>query len=380
MGEKGKGLFFGLFGKDKEAVVEEVEMASTFETPTVVEPIAEETPAVDVEVKEQTSNVTSKDVLTSQLNTYVLSIVREIKENISLTYVGEKAMIDHVLIALLCGGHVLIEGVPGIGKTTLATALAKSIDLSFKRIQFTPDTTPSDITGYNIYNPKTGEFQFNEGAVFANIVIADEINRTNPKVQAGLLEAMAEKQVSVDGKIYSLPPLFLVVATQNPVEQFGTYELPEAQLDRFFMKFKVDYLPEDLEFKVLQNDVTMKKAAKDAMTRTVTIDDIIELQEMVKTVEVSQAMYQYIMDIIKATRTNPKIVTGISTRSAIQLTEGAKARALINGRNFVTPDDVKDVIVPMFNHKLTVTDELSYEGATSYQVINEILNSVNVPK
>ena len=265
-------------------------------------------------------------------------------------------------------------------KTTLATALAKSINLTFKRIQFTPDTTPSDITGFNMYNPKSGEFTFSEGAVFANIVIADEINRTNPKVQAGLLEAMAEHQVSVDGVIHELPPLFLVVATQNPIEQFGTYELPEAQLDRFFMKFDVGYLPEDLELRLLQKDVEMKKAGKREYNRSITPDDIVDLQAMVKGVDVNDKNFKYLMEIIKATRTHPLVHTGISTRSAIQLTEGAKARALINGRDFVTPDDIKDVIYPMFNHKLVLTDEAKLDEVDPVGILDEILELVPVPK
>lgn len=363
----------------KEEKTEEKAAAPAAPAAEAAAPAPAEKPAVKKDVFKRDSD-TAMDMHITDLGRRVMAMIDAIKTNIAITYMGESDMVDDVLVALLCGGHVLIEGVPGIGKTTLASALSKAINFSFKRIQFTPDTTPSDITGFNMYNPKTQEFQFNEGGVFANIVIADEINRTSPKVQAGLLEAMAEHQVSVDGKIHNLPKPFLVVATQNPSEQFGTYELPEAQLDRFFMKFTVSYLPNELELNLLKLDAKMKAAGKKREKSAITADHIIKLQELVATVKMDEKLYKYVMDIVEATRNHPQVHTGISTRSAIQLVDGSKANALIRGREFVTPDDIRTIIKPIFNHKLVLSDIAKLEGASSIKILEQIVGKIPVPE
>ncbi len=302
-------------------------------------------------------------------------ILDVIKNNINATFFGNKEIVNNLLIAFIAGGHVLLESVPGTGKTTLAKALISGIDLSYKRIQFTPDTMPSDIVGYHFYNQKFEDFEYIEGGVFANIVLADEINRTNPKVQSALLEAMEERQVSVDSKTYQLPDVFIIIATQNPVEQYGVSPLPEAQLDRFFMKFDLTYLNENDELSLLIN----KNMNRQEVFEKVSEEDFVYLKKSASNVYVSDEISKYLLDIIRKTRADSRLKLGASTRSAVQMLAAAKARALFYDRNFVTPDDIKNLIKPCLQHKIILTQKSKMSNITTEQILKNILDSVPIP-
>jgi MoxR-like ATPase len=290
---------------------------------------------------------------------------------------GQTAAIRRLLAALASGGHVLLEDYPGTGKTTLAKALARSIDARFKRIQFTPDLLPSDILGVSVFNQRDQTFSFHEGPVFANILLADEINRASPRTQSALLEAMAENQVSIDGQRRSLGPLFFVVATQNPIEFRGTYPLPEAQMDRFAMQFDLGYISPADEVAVLtaQND----GHPIDTVTPCVSLGDILRLREGVQNVRISEELKHYVVRLVTATRTAPGVQLGASPRASIALVKAAQALALFDGHEFVSPEHVREVATPAIAHRLVLEPQAKFSGMTARQIMDEILKRVPVP-
>ncbi len=306
------------------------------------------------------------------------NIITALLSNIGKVIVGKEEAIEYALIALLCNGHVLIEDVPGVGKTTLASALAKSLACSFRRIQFTPDLMPSDVTGFTLVNFKTGEMEFREGAVMAQVVLADEINRTSPKTQSALLEVMEEHQVTVDGVTHPVPQPFIVLATQNPGEFVGTYPLPEAQMDRFFLRISMGYPTVEQEMDVLAR----YSGAVKPMT---TIDpvcsarDIMSMQQMVKQVYCSPEVRMYVASLAAATRQHPDLNLGASTRAAIALVHGAQACALLAGRDYIIPEDVRHMAQPILAHRLVLSPEARMKGVTAQNVVTQVLRSVQVP-
>jgi len=299
-------------------------------------------------------------------------------DNISKVIIGKEEAVEYALIALLCNGHVLIEDVPGVGKTTLASALAKSLACSFRRIQFTPDLMPSDVTGFTLVNFKTGEMEFKEGAVMAQMVLADEINRTSPKTQSALLEVMEEQQVTVDGVTHPLPKPFMVLATQNPGEFVGTYPLPEAQMDRFFLRISIGYPTVEQEMDVLERYSGVVKPMA-TIEPVCSGQDIIALQEMVKQVYCSPEVRMYVATLVAATRQEPALALGASTRAAIALIHGAQACALLAGRDYIVPEDVQHMAIPVLSHRLVLSPESRMKGVTAQSVVMKVLKSTPVP-
>lgn len=299
-----------------------------------------------------------------------------IKQNIEKVLIGKSEVIDLVLTALFAGGHVLLEDVPGTGKTVLAKSMAKSINADFRRIQFTPDLLPSDITGINYYNQKIGEFVFREGPIFANIILADEINRATPRTQSSLLECMEEKQATIDGNTYNMESPFFVIATENPIETIGTFPLPEAQLDRFLMKLKVGFPNLDEENKMLER--FMKKNPFEEIGYVTTIEEIIEIQNSIKNVYVHPQLMQYIVKIVNATRENENILAGVSPRGSILFMRAAQSYAAINGRNYVTPEDIKYLSLPVLAHRIVTKTNYDGELKSEYYIKN-ILEEIEVP-
>ncbi len=304
--------------------------------------------------------------------------VEALKENIAKVVVGKDDVAELMLCALLCKGHVLIEDVPGVGKTTLVSALAKSLDCSFKRIQFTPDITPSDVTGFTMINMKTGDTEFHVGAVMSQIVLADEINRTSPKTQSSLLEVMEEGQVTVDGVTYQMPHPFIVLATQNPLDFVGTYPLPEAQLDRFFMKIAIGYPTPEEETDILER-FTGSTKPMESLKPICSAADIESMQEMVTQVFSAKEIRTYLSLIAQASRKHPSLQLGISTRGIIALLKAAQARALINGRNYVIPEDVQQMAAPVLCHRIMPTPEARMKGLTAEKILSQLIASVKVP-
>ena len=300
-----------------------------------------------------------------------------LRANINKFFVGKEDVVDNILICLLAGGHVLIEDVPGLGKTTLASVLAKSIQCSFGRIQCTPDTLPGDITGVSVFNQKTSEFEYNEGAIMNQLVLVDEINRTTPKTQSSLLEAMAENQVTIDGAVHRLPSPFLVIATENPVEYVGTYPLPEAQLDRFMMCLKIGYPDKDNEIRIAKQMLEHRQA--DNVTAVCTTNDIEAMKADVERITVSDAVISYIVDIIRATREEERFVLGASPRAMLALTKAARAKAYLEERDFVKPDDVKAVARQVLFHRFTLTSKARGQREDVLSIFNNILTKVKVP-
>ncbi len=307
--------------------------------------------------------------------------VASIKQEISKVIVGQKGMIDMLLASLLANGHSLIEGVPGVAKTISAKLLAKSLDIGFSRIQFTPDLMPSDILGTSVFDMKSSEFQFKEGPIFSNMILIDEINRAPAKTQAALFEVMEERQITIDGNKYKMDLPFIVLATQNPVEQEGTYRLPEAQLDRFLFKIDVDYPNLDEEVEILNREQALKGDLKtDKVTSHLNKAQIKKFQDIVNQIIIEEHLVKYIANIIVNTRNNPFLYLGASPRASIAILKASKAFAAIAGRDFVTPEDIKKAATPVLQHRVIVTPEREMEGITTKQIINQIIEAVEVPR
>jgi MoxR-like ATPase len=300
-----------------------------------------------------------------------------ITSNVATVVHGKREAIDMAVICLLAEGHLLIEDVPGVGKTSLAKALAASIDCTWKRVQFTPDLLPGDLTGVSILQRATEQFVFQPGPLFANIVLADEINRASPKTQSALLEAMEERQVTAEGRTYRLPSPFLVAATQNPVEQEGTYRLPESQLDRFLMRLSLGYPGRQAELAILDT-----QGAADALAvirPVVSTDEVLAMSAAVKGVHLADPLKAYLVDLAEASRRHPALSLGLSPRATLQLARATRARAAASGRDYATPDDVKLVAVAVLAHRLMLRPEASSRGATAEQIVAEIVATVPVP-
>ena len=279
-----------------------------------------------------------------------LPFIEKLCENVSRVFLGKSDVVEHAVIAMLAGEHILLEDVPGVGKTLLGKAVAKSVSGQFDRIQFTPDLLPSDITGSSIFNSKAEEFVFDPGPVFTNILLADEINRTTPRTQSSLLEAMAEHQVSSDGQTHPLPQPFMVIATQNPLEFEGTYPLPESQLDRFLMRISIGYPDLESELDLLASH--REGEPVDSLKPVLSCQQVVKLQELTRKVQVDETINRYILDIVHATRENDDLHVGVSTRGALALYRAAQASAIIAGRSYVVPDDVKKLVVPVLSHRV----------------------------
>ena len=305
-------------------------------------------------------------------------LIAQLEDNVSRVIVGKEDAIELALIALLCRGHVLIEDVPGVGKTTMASALARSLDCSFRRIQFTPDLMPSDVTGFTLINFHTGEMEYREGAVMSQIVLADEINRTSPKTQSALLEVMEEHQVTVDGVTHPLPQPFMVLATQNPEAFVGTYPLPEAQVDRFFLRISMGYPTIEEEMDVLER-YSSRQTPLETLSSVCSAADVLEMQEMVTQIYCSQEVRSYVAQIAAQTRNHPSLQLGISTRAAIALIHAAQACALLDGRDYILPDDVQHMLLPVTCHRLVLNPEARMKGVTPESVMEQIINTVKVP-
>jgi len=297
-------------------------------------------------------------------------------DNIGKVIIGKRDAIELVVTALLADGHILIEDVPGIGKTSMVSALAKSLGLSFKRIQFTPDILPSDITGFSMYNMKTGEFEYRPGNVMSNIILADEINRTSPKTQASMLEVMEERQVTVDGVTYEIPNPFMVLATQNPVEYLGTYPLPEAQLDRFLMKISIGYPIFAMEKKILE--IYRESDPMSSLTQVADAEDIIAIRDAVRGITVNERINDYIVRIVSATREHRQVKLGCSPRAALFLMKASQSRAFMEGRTYVTPDDVKALAAYVLGHRLVLNQEARIKGVGTMKIIEEVLEGINI--
>lgn len=307
----------------------------------------------------------------------ITEVYRKIKENIAKVIVGKDDTVDMLIVSMLCQGHVLLEDVPGTGKTMLIKSLAASVGCDYKRIQFTPDLLPSDITGINFFNVKKSEFEFVKGPIFANIVLADEINRATPKTQSGLLECMEESQATIDGNTYKLASPFMVIATQNPVENMGTFPLPEAQLDRFLMKGKMEYPTHTEGVEILER--FDKKNPLENLLPVVSTDELLEAIAALPEVYICRELMGYITNIVEATRRAPKVVLGVSPRGALSLMKASKGYAAIAGRNYVTPDDIKRAAYPVLCHRLTLDNASRIQKNAAKNVIDNILSLVTVP-
>lgn len=305
------------------------------------------------------------------------STIQKVVENVEKVIVGKTEAIHLIIIGLICRGHVLIEDVPGTGKTVLAKSLARSVGCSFKRIQFTPDMLPSDVTGVSIFNQKTSEFEFRPGPIMAQIVLTDEINRATPKTQSALLEAMEERQVTVDGVTHLLPEPFLVLATQNPIEYEGTFPLPEAQLDRFLLRINIGY-------PTLRDEVDMVQQQKlshplESLDRVISVEELLKVQDAVRHVKISTEIEYYIVNIVNATRSHGELYLGASPRGSLGLYRTAQARAAIDGRAYVIPDDVKAMAVSVLSHRMILGSAARIREINTRAVVEEILNSLPVP-
>ena len=331
----------------------------------------------------ETNNEQNENVnFESRLNLQPLKeSVAQVKAEIAKVIVGQNKMIDQLLVAVLSNGHVLLEGVPGVAKTISAKLLAKTLSLDFSRIQFTPDLMPSDIIGTSVFDLSKSTFDFKKGPIFSNFVLIDEINRAPAKTQAALFEVMEERQITADGTTYILDRPFLVIATQNPIEQEGTYRLPEAQLDRFLFKINIGYPNLSEEIHIIQKENELQ--SRDKMSDIATIisqSNIIAFQELVKEILIEQNLIEYIAKIVLNTRENAFLYLGASPRASIAILNASKGFAALRGRDFVTPDDIKDAAIPVLQHRVVVTPEREMEGITSIEIIKQIVDSVEIPR
>src|SRR6202166_1246059 len=326
------------------------------------------------------SFVTEAIGIFNPMTTATANLIAQLQASIARVIRGKDEVIRLSLVALLAKGHLLIEDVPGVGKTTLAQALAKSFHCTFQRIQFTSDLLPSDVLGVSVYNPETREFEFRSGPIFANVVLADEINRTTPRTQSALLEAMNEAQVTVDGRTLTLPQPFLVIATQNPVEHHGTYPLPESQLDRFLMRIKMGCPSHETEKELLRN-----RAADDpieTLEPVADVADVMTMQQAVTRVKVDSSLHDYALEIVNRTRKSDQLALGVSPRGTLMLQRAAQARAFLEGREFCLPDDFKQLAVAVFSHRVVASTRhasLQKKSETTEIVLREIVDSVRVP-
>lgn len=313
----------------------------------------------------------------SALNT----TVEAIRNEISKVIVGQHEMIDMLMIGLLCDGHILIEGVPGVAKTLTAKLMAKIINADFSRIQFTPDLMPSDVLGTSVFNPKEADFQFKRGPIFSNIILIDEINRAPAKTQAALFEVMEERQVTIDGTTHIMEFPFLVLATQNPIEQEGTYRLPEAQLDRFLFKINVKYPTLEEEINILLNQQTLSQnALLQDVNKIVSTLQIAEYRNIIKHILIDPKLVEFIAKIVNETRNTPSLFLGASPRASLAVLKASKANAAIKGRDFVTPDDIIEMAVPVMRHRIILTPEKEMEGITPDELIQNIISNIEVPR
>lgn len=307
--------------------------------------------------------------------------VFKIKQQLQKVIVGQNEMMDLLLVSLLANGHVLIEGVPGVAKTITAKLLSRTINIGFSRIQFTPDLMPSDILGTSVFNVQTSQFEFKQGPIFSSMILIDEINRAPAKTQAALFEVMEEKQVTIDGFTYKMLEPFIVLATQNPIEQEGTYRLPEAQLDRFLFKVVVEYPTADEELEIIIREQALENTTKDSKIETVLEGfKILEFRALVKQVKIEENLLKYIANIVVNTRSNSFLYLGASPRASIAILSASKAFAAIEGRDFVTPEDIKRATIPVLQHRVIVTPEREMEGLTSKQIIEQIIEAVEIPR
>jgi len=304
-------------------------------------------------------------------------MVNKLKTQIRKYFVGKEQVVENLMICFFAGGHVLLEDVPGVGKTTLASTLSLSVDCDFGRIQFTPDTLPTDVMGTEIYNMKTGEFEYRKGAIMHQVVLADEINRTSPKVQSALLEAMSEGQTTVGGKKYDLPKPFMVIATQNPVEFMGTYPLPEAQMDRFMMRLSIGYPSEEEELRMTAN--MLSGTDLKSVESIISANDVVDIQNKVTAVTVKPEIQKYAYDIVEGTRHNDNFVLGASPRALLALIRAAQAKAYIDGRDFVKPDDVKSLAYAVLGHRLVLTSEAKFAQTDVKKILDSIVVAAKVP-
>jgi MoxR-like ATPase len=309
-----------------------------------------------------------------RINTWAESIISAVEE----VFFGKHEVIEKILVALLCGGHVLIEDVPGVGKTILARALAICLGGDFRRIQCTPDLLPADVTGVSVYNPKESTFTFHPGPLLSNIILVDEINRATPRTQSALLEAMAENQITVEGKSLPLPSPFFVMATENPVEFEGTFPLPEAQKDRFFLTVKIGYPPRDAESLILETQRRTTHPVLDVKPVS-SMDTVTDIQNLVVNVRVEKSLKDYILDIVQSSRNNPFFTLGISPRGSLALYKGAQALAALRGRDFVVPEDIKELALPVFSKRVIIKPEHLIKGMTEETAITRLLDSIELP-
>lgn len=308
---------------------------------------------------------------------YIKEKVDNVLDEVETVIVGKRDIIKLVIASILCNGHILIDDVPGVGKTTLAKSLSIALGCSFRRIQFTPDLLPGDITGTSVFNQKSSEFEFRKGPVFAQFILADEINRATPKTQSSLLECMGEQQVTVDGSTYPLPKPFFVIATQNNVEYHGTYPLPEAQLDRFMMRVSVGYPERSEESQILDSQVVEHPILN--IKTVLSPTELLHMQNAISNIYLDPSLRDYIVEITSTTRTHPMVSLGASPRGSLNLTHASRAFAAISGRDFVLPDDIKALSVPVLAHRLTLEPEARIRNLSAADVISEILSSIRVP-
>lgn len=309
------------------------------------------------------------------------SAVDDLKTQLSKIIIGQEEFIELLIVGLLADGHILIEGVPGIAKTITAKLFSKTLKTGFSRIQFTPDLMPSDVLGTSILNSKTSDFEFKPGPIFSNIILIDEINRAPAKTQAALFEVMEERQITIDGTVHSMPPPFMVVATQNPIEQEGTYALPEAQLDRFLFKIKVDYPDLEEEVKILQTHNDRQGSdPKDEIAPVLDPEQLKLLRDQIKKIRIEEKLLRYIAQLVTSTRNHPHLYLGGSPRASLAVMNASKAFAAINGRDFVIPEDIRRTLAPVLRHRIILSPEREMEGMTTDKVIDMIAHSVEIPR